>query len=154
MIAFMVVVFDIFFQRSPQLPWSEEDHPLETFRFEASHEPFLVRIQIGTAGWQQNNLGVRLRSKKFSQSDKAGIAIHDQVRSIFQEAVNVVGQFTASLLHPFCVRVGRNTGDLHSARLQFHHHHDVMRHQPTRRPDFHSGEISGEQCFPVGFQKG
>jgi Cytochrome P460 len=52
MVAFLVVMYDILLQRSPQRRFSKQDPPRQTFFFDRPHPAFRVRVQIRASCWQ------------------------------------------------------------------------------------------------------
>ena len=48
MVSLAVVVLDVLPGEEAQVALAERDHSIETFLFDRSHEPFGVRVEIGT----------------------------------------------------------------------------------------------------------
>ena len=48
MVSLAVVVLDVLPREEAQVPVTERDHTSETFLFDRPHEPFGVRVEIGT----------------------------------------------------------------------------------------------------------
>ena len=56
MIPLAVVVLDVLAREEAQVALTEWDHSIETFFFDRPHEPFGVRVEIGTPRRQPNGL--------------------------------------------------------------------------------------------------
>jgi len=66
----------------------------------------------------------------------ARIAIEDDVRHAAQESVAGGGQVPSDLRHPDLVRLTRDPGDLHGARLQLHDEEHDVADQAAQGEDF------------------
>ena len=56
MVSLVVVVLDVLSREQAQVVLTERDHPIETFLFDRAHEPFGIRVEIGTPRRQPNGL--------------------------------------------------------------------------------------------------
>jgi hypothetical protein len=76
-----------------------------------------------------------------------------QVTGVLQEAILAVSQAAADLPQPHCIRARRDSGDLHTSRLQVHHGENIERDESAPCPDFHRREVRGKDRIPVSFEK-
>ncbi len=109
--------------------------------------------EVGTTRWKQDDFGFGLRFDAFSQRREAGVTIDDQVTGILQESIFAVRQAAADLPHPHSIGARRDSGDMHSSRLQMHHGENIERDESAPCPDFHSREVCGKDRIPVSLQK-
>jgi hypothetical protein len=56
MVSFAVVVLDVLSREEAQVAITERNHTSEAFLFDRPHEPFGVRVEIGTPRRQPNGL--------------------------------------------------------------------------------------------------
>ena len=122
MIAFLVIVRREFGKCLPQGCFAEEDHAVQAFRFQAQHKALDVGIAIGTSRWQQNRIDLSVGLEEITQRHKLRVAVNQDERMIFQEAVVRIREIACNLTDPRGVWLSGDTCDFHSACLQVHHH--------------------------------
>src|SRR5215813_10346547 len=67
------------------------------------------------------------------------------VAPLIQEAPRLPSRVARHLLHPYLVRVPRNSGQAHLAALQMNEEQDVVGHQATPSEDLYREEVDPSQ---------
>ena len=119
MVAFVMIVLDEFADGSPERPFTDENHPVQTGFLDRPNEPLRERIEIRGTGRQADHLhscgGERLAERQREQR----IPIVDQEALARQKAITGIRQVATHLAHPGGVGLRRDPGDLNAARREF-----------------------------------
>jgi hypothetical protein len=91
-VSFRVIMIDEFRERLFQRCLAKEDHSIEAFRFQASHEPLEMCIAIGASRWQQGRFHVGILFQKVAQRCELRIAVDKDVRVFSQETINRIDE--------------------------------------------------------------
>jgi len=153
MISLGMVMQSVGFQRGTQRTFTEKNHSIQRFEFQASHESLEIRIQIWTSRGEQDWLHTGTLSHILPQRLELRVPVHQQMRRVPQETIFGRSQVTADLPNPLLIRIGRHPCDLDPASFQFHDDEDVHRHESLHRPDFDRSEIDRSDRLPMGFQE-
>jgi hypothetical protein len=79
MVSLAVVVLDVLPREDAQVALTERDHSIETFLFDRPHEPFGVRVQIGTPRRQPNGLDAAAGQDLGNDTGIEGIPVVNQI---------------------------------------------------------------------------
>ena len=87
MVSFRVVMREIFSDRVSQLCLIEKDHSVETLRFDTSHKPFDVRVEIGGSRGQEKGFATRDFERGPKRFGKFCVAVHQDVLFVLPRTV-------------------------------------------------------------------
>ncbi len=133
---------------------AEEDHLLEAFFLDGSHESLYVGRQVWGPRREPDGCDAGLLQDFAKRVAELVVSIHEQVASTQKESVEWVREVLAYLLHPVLVRVRCATCEVNATCRHFHHKKQIEGDESAFCPDFDCREIDGAQNIPVGFQEG
>ena len=149
MVSLAVVVLDVLPREKAQVVLTERDHTIETFLFDRPHEPFGVRVEIGTPRRQPNGLDPAAHQDVVNDTGVQRIPVVNEIARSPQETVNGISERAGHLLHPRAAGLLVDAGDMYAARLQLDHEEDQVPLETGQREHFDGKEVgSGEaaQC--------
>jgi Mn2+/Fe2+ NRAMP family transporter len=110
------------------------------FFWQASQEVEELRAAPGEAPLNQQPSQARTQLARIQLDTYVGMGFSNVV-AFFIMLTTAVTLHTPDLLHPCCVRVGRDAGDLDQARREFDDKQNVIGRQALQAPNFDSEEV-------------
>lgn len=141
MVPLAVVVFDIFIDHVTQVSLTDDDHPIQTLGFDREHEPFGIRVEVGTAGWKSKRSNATHAQHAPELSCVERIPVVDQESLVPQEAIEIINLLPSHLLHPQAVRDWCDAHDLDMACGQVNHEEHQIARKAHSRPDLDGEEV-------------
>ena len=123
------VMHDILLQRSPQRRLPKQNQFRQAFLFDRSHPPFRMRVQIRTPRWQAKRLHASRFDHFTKRSAELRIAVMQRIAAASQSSPLLHGHVSCRLLHPFLIRVRRESCQAHPATLQVDEEQHIGGHQ-------------------------
>jgi len=153
-VSFVVVMLDELVDCSAQRRFSEEDHAVQAGFLDRSYESLRESVQVWGTGRQPNGLDTLLSQEITESVAEQGVAVHDQVARVKQEAFLGVGDVASDLLDPFGVGMWRDAGNVDSARREpGEEQHEVPR-QTFQLPHFDGDQVRSCNGMSVRLQEG
>jgi hypothetical protein len=149
MIALGMIVSQILRQHMTPRRLPHDDHPVECLLFDRADEAFAVGVQIGTPGWQHHRLHAAVAQELVERVGELAVPVVDEISLPRQEAIKGVGELPRTLHHEGLIRMGADSGNVHSARAQRHDHQHIIRHQSMPGDNFHREKVRGGQDVPM-----
>src|SRR4030095_2551167 len=92
MVAFMMIVLNEFGDSSPERPFTDENHAVETGFLDRPDEPLRERVEVGGTGRQADHLHAGSGESFAVRPREQWIAIVDQEALAHQEAITDIRQ--------------------------------------------------------------
>jgi hypothetical protein len=141
MIPLVMNMLHILRQRMAERRFPKEDQPRETFLLDRSHPAFRVGVQIGRPRRQWHTCHPGCVDDLVKGRAVFPVPVMDQVLPGRQEASFLHRDMAGALHHPLGIGMGCHARDMDSPAAQMHETQDVMRHEPTQRPDLSGEEV-------------
>ncbi len=148
-----VIMSGILASGFPKRPFSEEDHPMETFVLDRPNEPLGIGVQVGRTRGQPDDLDAGTNQQVSKRDGVLRIPIEDDEVLVREESVDGVGEVAPDLHHPGFVRTRRDPYDLDPARRQLDDEEHVEGDKSADTPDFDREEVARSKHVPVALEK-
>ena len=152
-IAFSVIMKDVFTHRASQHGLTKENHAIGAFLPKTAPETLQMCVQIGRLRRQAHRRGARVAQHLAKSGTELAVPIHQDIALRSQKAIPSRRQIPGHLLHPDFVRIRCDTGAMDPARGQLHDEEQVICHQSLAGPDLDRREVDSGQNLPVGLEK-
>ena len=112
MISLTMIVLDKFRDRPSEVPFTERNHPIETFLFDRAHEALRVGVGIRRLERRLYNVDTSLRQQLSELATPLSVAVTDQHAMIPQQSVLGPRERATDLAHEQLVRMRCGSHDL------------------------------------------
>src|SRR5271157_2492089 len=144
MIAFMLMVGEIFIERMAQGALAEENQLVEAFFLDRTHPAFGKGIEVGGLWRQLESLNAGGVEDRIEVLGEFGIAVVEQEAGIGHGRVGG-GDIAGDLFQPDIVGEWSDASEDDAAGLEVEEEQDVLGGQAGRGPDFSGEEVGGPE---------
>src|SRR5208337_5095290 len=144
MIAFMLMVGEIFLERMAQGALAEENQLIEAFFLDRTHPAFGKGVEVGGLWRQLESLNAGGVEDRIEVVGEYGIAVVEQEAGVGHGPV-VGGDVAGDLFQPGLVGEWSDAGEDDSAGLEMEEEQDVEGGQAGGGPDFCGEEVGGPE---------
>ena len=148
-----MIVIDKRSHGGSEMSFAKRHDSRQTLGSDRLHKSLGKRVQIRTPGGQAHGCHTTVPQQVPEGGGVERVSIENEVVHVTEEAVVRVGEVSSYLRHPGFMRLTRDAGDLHGARLQLHDKEDDVLHQPAQGQCLDGEEVRGRQTVPMRRQK-
>jgi hypothetical protein len=145
MISLVMIMLYILIEGATQGCFSKQNHPPETLLLDGSDPPLRVGIQVWRSGWQDDTLDTGIINDVLKRGTELGVAVMDEILTGCQEAPFLHGHLACHLDHPRLIGMRRDARHVDLSTPKMHEKQDIVRYQPTQRPDLGGEEVGGHE---------
>ena len=121
MVSLCMVVLHILLNGKAKMFLSKGNDLAQTLGLDGQDEAFCESIQIRTSRGQSHRLRAAILENVPETSAKQRVSVHNEILSVVQKSVEVIGKITGHLLHPDFAGLIGNANDRNLSRLKAYH---------------------------------
>ena len=133
----------VFIENMAKCSFSEENNPIETFRFHGQDEPFGVGVQIRRTRRQLHRFNLRRSQQTVKMLAELTIPVADNIPIgiLHEHAFIDIGDIPYNLCNPALIRIRRNSSHVHLACPEVNEEKNVVNGVFRDAPYFGRKEI-------------
>src|SRR5712691_241143 len=144
-IPLMMKMRHILRERMAQRPFPKQDEPRQALLLDGSHPALRVGVQIRRPRRQGHPLDPGSVNYVLKGGAVFPVSVMDEVLPRSQEAPLFHGDIAGDLHHPGLIGMRCHPRDMHFPCAEPDKEQDVIRHQPTQRPDLGGEEVGRDE---------